>query len=274
MNRPISDYVALALIGKVGDPADIFNMTGKNEFQGNWAELKSEAEERCGFQLSEQIIRDAVRSLAECNLVRVSEDRYAGEFVKVYPREFPSFVKKAGEENTKAIQEDDVIALLTRPSDYPNASALSKHPVFEDYSELGDGWLLRALTGLRQEIEEAGSLAEYIQRGESKEVPASDRVVRFTDNQIQTFDIQTSELIIGVEALNSLSDRNGLRELIVGQLKAGRELIRSGCVKVYLIQVTLIDTLNFLAKRYEHDAIGALASTLAVVLAKHLGLEI
>jgi len=75
-----------------------------------------------------------------------------------------------------------------------------------------------------------------------------------------------------VEELNAIDGDPGLRAVVLGGLKAGRELIRAGAFKLYAIEVTLIEALKFLAKRYEHAAIGALASVLISALASHLGI--
>lgn len=274
MTRPVSDYVALSLIGRTGDIDDIFGTRSASEFKGSWAELKAEAQSRCGFELNEQILRDAIRGLAQCGLVRISEDRHAGEFIKIYPDRFREFITKAQDENASAVDQSDVLGPTDRPSDYPNANALLRHPVFEDFGEFGDDWLRRALAGLKEGIERAGSLAEFSNESSGESAPAADRIVRFSDNEVLELEAKTSEIIEGVEALNSIGEQAGFRDLILGQLRAGRELVRAGSVKVYLLQITLIDTLNFLAKRYEHDVIGALASALAIALAKHLGLEV
>lgn len=102
--------------------------------------------------------------------------------------------------------------------------------------------------------------------------PGADRIVRFDDNQIHSLEEQTENLIKAVEELNQIEGRADLREIVVGQLRAGRELIRAGCFKLYLLEITLIQTLQFLAKRYEQTVIGALAGALITELLKHIGI--
>lgn len=273
VDRPIADYVAMALIGKVDDSDDFFGHVEPRGFQGSWSELRSEAQGICGFALSDDIVREAVRTLAQCGLVRVSEDRYAGEFVKIYPDRFDAFATKAGEELEQAKRDGDEQGILARPSDYPNASAIARHAVVADYSELGVRWLNRALEGLRTQVEDAGSLTEFLASGAPETAPAADRFVRFSDNEIHEFEEKTTEIIESIEKLNSIGDKPGLREIILGQLRAGRELLRSGCFKVYLLEVTLIDALRNLAHKYKDDAIGALAAALVTALLKHLGID-
>lgn len=102
--------------------------------------------------------------------------------------------------------------------------------------------------------------------------PGSDRVVSFSDNQITELDSATSALIDEVSSKNQIEGTPGLRELIIGQLKAGRELVRAGTFKAYLLQVTLVNTLVYLAERYEHDVIGNLAVELLKAIAQHVGI--
>lgn len=273
MGGAVADYVAIALIGHVDDPDSFDGMFATREFQGGWPELRSHAEKRCGFSLSDEIVREAVRTLSKCGLVRVSNDKYAGEFVKLYPDRFDEFKNNAKKELEGAKEDGYGKSIMDRASDYPNASVLESNSVVADYSELGDEWMRRALAGLQKEIEEAGSLSDFLLSAREGTSPASDRIVRFDNNQISKIEEKTDEIINGVEQLNSIGDRAGLRELILGQLKAGRELVRSGCFKLYLLEVTLLDALRNLAIKYEKEAVGALANALIEAILKAVGLK-
>ncbi len=103
--------------------------------------------------------------------------------------------------------------------------------------------------------------------------PASDRIVNFNDNQISDLDEQTTRVIEAVSTQNQIDDEPGLREVILGQLKAGRELIRAGSFRIFFLEATLIQSLTFLVKRYEKEAIGALAAALLGALLKHIGID-
>ena len=103
--------------------------------------------------------------------------------------------------------------------------------------------------------------------------PASDRIVNFNDNQISDLDEQTTRVIEAVSTQNQIDDEPGLREVILGQLKAGRELIRAGSFRIFVLEATLIQSLTFLVKRYEKEAIGALAAALLGALLKHIGID-
>lgn len=101
-------------------------------------------------------------------------------------------------------------------------------------------------------------------------VPASDRIVTLNHNQVDILDAEAGKIIEAVSEQNQIG-RVGLREMIIGQLKAGRELIRAGEFKLYLLRGTLINTLAWLAKKFEKDLIGDLAVKLLEALAEHLG---
>lgn len=155
-------------------------------------------------------------------------------------------------------------------------SVLQSHEVAKRIRALGQFALERALRALAEEngwaASEAGQPLSAVV-SEITSAPASDRVVKFSDNQISDLEDRSSELIKAVERQNSLDGISGLRELVAGQLKAGRELIRSGCVRIYILEITMIELLRFLAKRYEREAIGGLAATLLTALAKHIGID-
>ncbi|VXD05304.1 conserved hypothetical protein [Sphingomonas sp. T1] len=103
--------------------------------------------------------------------------------------------------------------------------------------------------------------------------PASGRIVTFSDNQMSELDKQTSEVIDAVAAQNQIGGVAGLRELILGQLKAGRELIRAGSFRVYFLQLTLIQSLQYLVARYEKEVVGGLAAALIAALMKQIGID-
>jgi len=157
-----------------------------------------------------------------------------------------------------------------------------KNPVVERINKIGEEALRRALVKIVDEdnlwSDVEGEIEsppfDLLEHGDTKlTIPASDRVVSIGHNYATEFDRQTSLLIEQVASLNGIDEGSNLREVVIGQLKAGRELIRAGSFKLYLLQITLIDTLLMLAKRYEKEAIGGLAGALASALIKHFGIE-
>ncbi|SNS58501.1 hypothetical protein SAMN06295955_102173 [Sphingopyxis indica] len=136
------------------------------------------------------------------------------------------------------------------------------------YARNGEDYIFDAMEALRQMDEDA---LEALRLEHSDRAFASDRVVQFSHNQVESLSKKSTEIIDLVSKENSIDQTPGLREQILGQLKAGRELIRAGCARVYLLQLALVETLTFLAKRYEKEAIGALASQLVAELIKIFG---
>ena len=94
------------------------------------------------------------------------------------------------------------------------------------------------------------------------EVPASDRIVRLNHNQVESAVQPVTELIDALEEDNGDPDQPGLRERLLGQIKAGRELIRAGEFRVYLLYEVLVRALGELIKRYKNPTITALANAL------------
>jgi len=101
-------------------------------------------------------------------------------------------------------------------------------------------------------------------------VPASDRIVTLAHNQTKEIEGPLEELVLALEADNGIPDRPGLKERLLGQVRAGRELIRVGTFKSYVLYVTLLSALNSLVEKYKGHAIGAVAATLVELLIKHV----
>jgi hypothetical protein len=285
VTRRTSDYVALAMVSRIKWKQESFPFDDKitdhferlfreaPSFTGDMEELKSFAEERCNFSVTEALLAEALRSLAECGLVRVTDDNYSGTFVKLKPSEFESFVKRANSEVENAKKYNEYAAILTRPSDYPNAAAMMTHEIFEDYNELGDEWLMRALIGLkaRHDVDgslplDAGAMPVFAIEG----IPASDRVVTLSDNQQVDLETSTTELIEIVEKQNGVDGDQSLKQQIVGQLKAGRELVRAGVFKLALIEQTVLSVLGGLVEKYKDQAIGQAAKKLLDLLIEYV----
>lgn len=230
MSRRVADYVAVALIAKFDwedeEKSFAWAYGTQKDFSGDLNELKAYAEERSRLPLSDEIISQAVRVLAECGLLRVMDDNYSGTFVKIKGAEFPRFIEKAKAELENVRTEGDEMSILTRPSDYPNAAALMNHELFEDYHELGEDWIRRALQGLKRKLDEDGRLPEADQ-AVAEEVPASDRLVTIDHNSQEYSDLveKTEAASESIRSSNSIDeDRRGW---IRTHLSAGLEFIKN-----------------------------------------------
>lgn len=99
-------------------------------------------------------------------------------------------------------------------------------------------------------------------------VPASDRIVTISHNQRSAIDAPLSALIDDVQADNEIIE-DGVKERLIGQMKAGQELVRSGSVRAYLLYHTLLRGLLELVARYRGRAIAIAAEKLAELLVEH-----
>jgi hypothetical protein len=103
-------------------------------------------------------------------------------------------------------------------------------------------------------------------------IPASDRIVSLTHNQQIELEDHTTAVIQAVEKENQIDGDPSLRQKILGQLKAGRELLRATIFDGQILILTLVETLKWLVSRYDQGIIGGLAAGLLVELAKVAGL--
>lgn len=188
-----------------------------------------------------ELSRTLITEMMAAEVLTVDNDPFAGEYLNYHEARYSTY-------RNEVLREDLIAAAASRIGArfFPDA--------FAGYLKLG-----------------GVSASSFPTLGVA---PASDRVVSFSDNQITELDGKTTELIDAVSSQNQVDENPGLRELILGQLKAGRELLRAGTCRVYLIELTLIQSLKFLAARYEEQAISALATVLIEAIMKHLGLDI
>jgi hypothetical protein len=147
-------------------------------------------------------------------------------------------------------------------NDYPAAYVKEICPLLYDYYEFGDEWLLRML----QDFDGL----EVVGQAEPRIVPASDRIVLLNDNQKAKLVEKAEEIITELETQTNraIDGDPNLFDRIIGQLKASKELFFSGCVRVQIIHLALIETLQLLAARYVDTIIGGLATELIIELAK------
>ena len=96
--------------------------------------------------------------------------------------------------------------------------------------------------------------------------PASDRRVSISHNEYIKVEPALSDLVEHLDRDNGLPDDPTFRQRVIGQIRAGRELLRSGEIKLYVLQITLFAALNELIDRYKDTVI----SGLAVALLDHL----
>lgn len=106
----------------------------------------------------------------------------------------------------------------------------------------------------------------------SPSIPASNRIVRIDHNKATEFTKSADQIASQIAQRNEVSGSVELRDYLVGCIRAGSELLNAGCFKPYTLEVTLLQSLRFLASRYEKETIGGLAAALATSLVQHFGL--
>ena len=97
-------------------------------------------------------------------------------------------------------------------------------------------------------------------------IPAADRVVALSHNQIGEVERPLTEVIAALESDNGNPDSPGLRERLIGQLKAGRELVQAGEFQAYLVYATLVRGLGELISKYGNPVLAALANAVLSVI--------
>ena len=106
----------------------------------------------------------------------------------------------------------------------------------------------------------------------SEVVPASDRIVTLHHNQKIEIEGPIDEVLTQIEPENSIAGEDGLRELVIGRLKAGRELVRAGIFSVRSLELTLIVGLKMIVERYGDAAIALAASKLLDLILTQYGI--
>ena len=158
------------------------------------------------------------------------------------------------------ISRDRVVATFQQEAAIPD-SLVSKYEI------LGSQLVERASENLRsgQEAPEKPLL-----ESPGLVAPASDRIVTLQHNQQGEIDGQFNEVIDAVEQLNGIEGEGNVRQQVLGELRAGRELIRAQTFRAYLLYNTVISSLGSLIEKYKDHAIGAAATRLVELLIEHI----
>lgn len=147
-------------------------------------------------------------------------------------------------------------------------AADEKYPILNTYLKSDPSWAGFALAALAKEP----SLLEIASRDDELgvHVPAADRIVTLSHNQQVELDNISTDLVDAVEKENSIDGDSSVRMQLIGQLKAGRELIRAQTLSAYLLYETLISALGHLIKKYKGHAIGETAKQLWALLLRYI----
>jgi hypothetical protein len=148
-------------------------------------------------------------------------------------------------------------------------TAAEQQQILMAYGRLGSVYIEDAIEHISQMS--ADEIAKLRTKGFlPTNIPASDRVVTLLDNQQSDLEDSSTELILAVEKQNSVDGDQSLRQQIIGQLKAGRELVRAGVFRVALIEQTFLSVLGRLIEKYKDQVIGNAAKKLFDLLIEHV----
>lgn len=158
-------------------------------------------------------------------------------------------------------------------------SVLSQSPVAQRIRLLGSEVLQRAIDNVAtaESWGEKSPAEPMLDRKvepmfavEANGVPASDRVVSLSHNQQAQIEASVDEVVGGLQEENSVDGDSALRQRFLGELRAGRELIRAQSVRAYLLYETLFRLLGTLIERYKGQALGEAAKKLLDLLIEHV----
>ena len=146
---------------------------------------------------------------------------------------------------------------------------VKKYPILVTYAETGDDFAKDILEHIQNTPEADWTHLRDDNLNENLEgisVPASDRVVTLSHNEAGNLEQATSEVIDLVEAELGIDGDPSLKSRILGQLKAGRELIREKTFSALIMYNTLLAALAFLIQKYAGQAIAETARALYQML--------
>ena len=240
MSRPI-DYVSAAVLltASRGNQGPLDSVERIREYMQNIY----------GIDLSTLNAKNVAQRLMDLGIIEKIDDVYAGNYFKSpSPANIPAIV------NDLNMDAENIKFAFTQGD--PLFSRAFKNEMF---------W---------QDIDQTDEQQRSSDDIEDSEaniiVPASDRIVRLNDNQIRETNQQAGLLIKELEIDNGNPDYAGLRERLLGQLKAGRELIQAGEFRAYLLYEVLVKALNELIRKYGNPAIAALANALLGALVSNV----
>ncbi|WP_295639590.1 hypothetical protein [Novosphingobium sp.] len=206
-----------------------------------------------GFEVDHSIFKnDLMQLLVEYKSEHVLEfegDRYTGKWFRINEEE----------KNRNAI------------------NFLNTNEVALRLSRLGESATKAALSRVIAEYEAAahdggpdGALSETVYEERQLDIPASDRIVSIDDNQRDEIDEAAEGVRQELCKVNAFDGDAALHERFLAQLAAGRELIRSHSVRIYLIYETLIKMLVQISEKYKDTALGVVAKKLLELLVEHI----
>jgi hypothetical protein len=269
----ISAYVALALISEISFETknhDMFEeIFSDRDFAGDFEELKHFSERKCGFIPKDEILLDAVSILSKCDLIRITDNKFSGTFLKIYADQFKTFMTRSTLE-LKKFSDRDNISLYQ--NDFPKAFFLISYPAFEEYFELGDKWLKKVLIGIKKNIDDPDYAKKYDHNDWDNlpgSIPASDRVVLRSDNlpKIEELERDLALLKENIRADNDEENKfGGNRDLVNLEIEIAEDIIAKPKFRMASLTGWLMPMLKFLVDKFVSGGIADAAKRLIAYL--------
>ena len=244
MARPVDYLIASAV--------SLMRSADNSKFE-TVADLKAAVEEHYPVHLDETRLFYLAKSLERFGFVQITSDQYAGDYITPTTGWGVSYrLNKLREANP----DHGLLYVL-------NGGERLLRLAFGNASFWGD---------LDAEIASGPIDAEALDSAPQVEVPASDRLVSLSHNQFKEIDEPTGTLLEELDRDNGIPDYPGLKERLVGQIRAGRELLRAGEFQLDMFRSTMVAGLAEIKERYGDHVIGAAASAILTVILHVLGL--
>lgn len=215
--------------------------------------LQEEIEEKFDVRFSEDRILKSARILEKADVTVISRRSDGFPHISVDFQHFEKICKSRKIKNVDPHVRD----------------LFSKFFTIKCFGDFGDEWLEEVIYQFKANPYDDDIDIETGTE-ESEKIPASDRIVTLSDNQRTEFENVSLELIDEVEKSNGIDGDPTFRQIVLGQLKAGREMIRAQIFNVELMYLVMVEALKSLIKKYEGHVIGATATTLMELLIKHV----
>jgi hypothetical protein len=220
---------------------------------GTAEDLRTAFRNEYGVNLDDRLLDYLCRSLERYGFIQITSDSYAGDYITPLTGWGVSYrlnkIKTVSPENGLTYVLERGSNLLSR--------AFSNRTYWTD---------------LDTEIDTSPEDKSNDPLVGDNLAPTSDGLVSLTHNQFKEIDEPTGQLLEQLEQDNGIPDHPGLKERLVGQIRAGREILRAGEFRLVIFKDTMLAGLRELAERYGDHAIGAAASTLLTLILHVLGL--
>jgi hypothetical protein len=148
------------------------------------------------------------------------------------------------------------------------SQALAVSLTFQKAQRVGNGFYTAVFSNFRSLKNDPDTAPNF-----GVSLPASDRIVTLGHNSIGELDGASTDLIDLVAAESDLVGDQNVRDQFLGQLKAGRELIREKTFSAYLLHQTVMSLLGRLIEKFKGQAIGEAAKVLFALLVEHVFFE-